>query len=110
MAARCPLAAHGAGSGLTEPVDTDTSPPTFDCRNITATGLDLHYYSRRQGLTPFVVGAVLALGRVYCGCEASVHLVASREAGDCDHEVFRVTYPTCEQVVSRLTLFSDPKF
>lgn len=30
------------------------APPSFDCTNVTATSLELHYYSQRPALSPIV--------------------------------------------------------
>jgi hypothetical protein len=65
-------------------------PPRFSCSDVEANSLKLHYFSHRAGLTPFVVGLVRGLGKLFntpCGCEC----VESKAAG-ADHDVFLVTW------------------
>lgn len=65
-------------------------PPHFECSKVTETSLELHYYSHRPGLSPFVAGLVKGLGRML-GTPATVSLLAHRDAG-CDHEIYRVEW------------------
>ncbi|MFM8681649.1 MAG: heme NO-binding domain-containing protein [Alphaproteobacteria bacterium] len=65
-------------------------PPRFACSDVAETSLRLHYWTRREGLAPFVVGLVRGLGR-RCGTELEVRLVEARDAG-ADHDVFEVRW------------------
>jgi hypothetical protein len=65
-------------------------PPSFKCTNITSNQLILHYYSKRQGLAPMVIGLIRGLGKRFgTVCEAK-HM--GREEGNEVHEVFEVTW------------------
>ena len=72
--------------------------PAFRCEAITPTSLELHYYSPRPALWPIVKGIVLACATDMFHHEATCDLIASREEGTSDHEVFRITYPFQEQL------------
>jgi len=65
-------------------------PPHFACSDVTDASLRLHYWTKRRGLAPFVVGLVRGLGRRF-GTEVEVRLVESRDAG-ADHDVFDVRW------------------
>lgn len=65
-------------------------PPQFKCTDVAERSLKLHYFSHRKGLTPFVVGIVCGLGKMYetpCTCEC----IESIEGGQ-DHDVFLVQW------------------
>lgn len=65
-------------------------PPRFACSDVADDSLRLHYWTKRRGLAPFVVGLVRGLGRRF-GTEVEVRLVESRDAG-ADHDVFEVRW------------------
>jgi len=65
-------------------------PPRFECTNVTATSLNLHYHSSRRGLTAFVFGLLDGLGEMF-GTEVDVQLAESRAEG-ADHDVFLVRW------------------
>ena len=65
-------------------------PPRFACSDVAEDSLRLHYWTKRRGLAPFVVGLVRGLGRRF-GTEVEVRLVESRDAG-ADHDVFEVRW------------------
>jgi hypothetical protein len=67
-------------------------PPRFECANITAGSLKLHYYSHREGLAPFVVGLMQGLGKMF-KTPVTVRLVEAKTQG-ADHDVFDVTWTT----------------
>ena len=71
--------------------------PAFRCCNVTPTSCELHYTSKRPALWPIVKGVVEACATTMFKHEASMELIASREAGTSDHEVFRVTYPAVQR-------------
>lgn len=65
-------------------------PPRFSCSDVTDESLKLHYYTRRPGLTAFVIGLVQGLGKMFSTpCSATV--VERRDAG-ADHDVFEVRW------------------
>jgi len=65
-------------------------PPRFECTDVTADSLRLHYVTHRDGLTPFVVGLLQGLGKMY-STPVTVRLAESRAAG-ADHDVFDVRW------------------
>ena len=66
-------------------------PPRFECSDVAATSLKLHYHTHRQGLAPFVVGLMQGLGKMF-DTPVTVRLVQSRDDG-ADHDVFDVAWP-----------------
>ena len=65
-------------------------PPRIECREVAATSLQLHYFSHRPGLAPFVVGLVEGLGEMF-GTPAQVEQVGWKGA-DADHDTFSVRW------------------
>ncbi len=65
-------------------------PPEFRCSDIQDHSAHLHYYSRRAGLSPFVIGLLKGLGQMF-DTPVSVSLAASRSDG-ADHDEFLVTW------------------
>lgn len=65
-------------------------PPRFACTHVTPTSLCLHYHTHRSGLTPFVVGLIEGLGKLY-KTPVRVRQVERKDAG-ADHDVFHVTW------------------
>lgn len=73
--------------------------PAFRCEKVTPTSLELHYYSPRPALWPIVKGIVLACASDMFHHEATCELIAGREEGTSDHEVFLITYPFQAQML-----------
>jgi len=65
-------------------------PPRFECTDVTADSLRLHYFTHRDGLAPFVVGLMHGLGKMYA-TPVSVRQAESRAEG-ADHDVFDVRW------------------
>ena len=65
-------------------------PPRFECSDYTEGSLKLHYFSHRQGLSPFVVGLMQGLGKMF-KTPVTVRLAEARANG-ADHDVFDVTW------------------
>lgn len=65
-------------------------PPRFQCTDVTASSLRLHYFTHRPALTPFVVGLMKGLGRMF-KTPVSVRLAVPKGAG-ADHDIFDVTW------------------
>jgi hypothetical protein len=65
-------------------------PPRFECTDVTASSLRLHYYTHREGLASFVVGLMQGLGKMF-GTPVTVRPLESRGAG-ADHDVFEVSW------------------
>lgn len=68
----------------------DLHPPSFVCTDVADHSLNLHYYSRRAGLAPMVVGLVQGLGKMFDKA-TEVHHIKDRHSGE-DHDVFRVSW------------------
>ncbi|GLI69453.1 hypothetical protein VaNZ11_014066 [Volvox africanus] len=73
--------------------------PAFRVEKVTSTSLLLHYHSIRPALWPIVSGVLKGASKFLFQHEVEMELVASRDAGDCDHEVFQVTYPHQQSLV-----------
>jgi Haem-NO-binding len=65
-------------------------PPEFKVTDMEDSSLNLHYYSKREGLADFVEGLILGLGDAF-KLKVYVELILSRDKGH-DHEVYRVTW------------------
>jgi hypothetical protein len=65
-------------------------PPHFRCTEITDHSLQLHYFSHRPGLAPFVVGLMKGLGQMF----KTPVKVLRKEAKDqgADHDIFEVNW------------------
>ena len=70
--------------------------PEFRVEDVTPKSAVLHYRSVRQGLQYIMEGTVQAVARVFFGFEIGLTLLRGREAGDCDHEVYLLTFPRQE--------------
>jgi hypothetical protein len=65
-------------------------PPQFSCTDIDGKTLTLHYYSKRAGLAPMVMGLVEGLAeRLKCAVE--IQQLTFKDRGD-DHDSFSVRY------------------
>ena len=65
-------------------------PPRFAVSDATSDSLLLHYHTHRPGLTPFVLGLVEGLGKMY-NTPVTTRLVESKAAG-ADHDVFHISW------------------
>lgn len=68
------------------------NPPRFECTDVQAQSLKLHYYSERIGLEPFVVGLIVGLGKMF-GTPATAVLAQGRDSA-AGHDIFEVTWST----------------
>ena len=66
------------------------APPSFRISDVTDGSLKLHYYSKRPGLAPLVVGMVKGLGKRF-GIPVATRLEHPRGDGR-DHDEFLVLY------------------
>jgi len=66
------------------------TPPEFKISNISENSLNVHYFSKREGLKDFVHGLLTGLGKFY-GCPVTLELIESRDEGS-DHEIFNVSW------------------
>jgi len=61
-------------------------PPRFKTIDVTDRSLKLHYFTNRPGLTPFVVGLLQGLGKMF-RTPVKVQILAHKAMG-ADHDVF----------------------
>lgn len=70
--------------------DAGMQPPQFSCTDIDGKSLVLHYYSKRSGLAPMVMGLVDGLAeRLHCTVD--IRQLTFKDRGD-DHDSFAVRY------------------
>lgn len=67
---------------------TGMDAPSFTVVDLGGEELELHYYSSRPGLAPFVQGLLEGLGEVF-KCHVAARIVSTREQGH-DHDTFHV--------------------
>ena len=65
-------------------------PPSFKVTDVTATSLRLHYYSKRPGLAPLVIGMVKGLGKRFS--TPVVTKLDKAKADGQDHDEFVVVF------------------
>jgi len=65
-------------------------PPRFKTSDITPRSLKLHYFTKRPGLAPFVVGLIQGLGKKF-QTPVQAQLVESKAQG-ADHDVFLIEW------------------
>ncbi len=68
----------------------DFKPPSFECTDVTDSGLNLHYRSSRDGLDDLVIGLLKGLGQRF-KVNVTVEQTAAKASGD-DHSVFHVQW------------------
>ena len=66
------------------------TPPEFKISDISENNLNLHYFSKREGLQEFVRGLIQGLAIMF-GVTASITLLQTRDLGD-SHEIFNVSW------------------
>ena len=66
------------------------TPPEFKVSDIEANSINIHYFSKREGLKDFVHGLLSGLGKMF-ETKIDIILLESRDAGN-NHEVFKVSW------------------
>lgn len=66
------------------------TPPEFKVTDVTENSLNMHYFSKREGLQDFVRGLLQGLGTMY-NTPVTINLVQTRDEG-CSHEIFNVIW------------------
>ena len=66
------------------------TPPEFKISHIEENSIQVHYFSKREGLQQFVRGLLQGLGKMY-QVNTVIELLESREEGS-SHEVFKVSW------------------
>ncbi|WP_130735773.1 heme NO-binding domain-containing protein [Flavobacterium sp. J27] len=66
------------------------TPPEFKISEISENSLNLHYFSKREGLQEFVRGLLQGLGIMF-HTPATIELLQTRDSGN-SHEIFKVSW------------------
>lgn len=66
------------------------TPPEFKISDVSENSLNLHYFSKREGLQEFVRGLIQGLGKMF-NTPTQIELLETRDVGD-DHEIFKVSW------------------
>ncbi|MEC4003998.1 heme NO-binding domain-containing protein [Flavobacterium sp. SUN052] len=66
------------------------TPPEFKVSHISENSINLHYFSKREGLQEFVRGLIQGLGIMF-NTPTTIELLQTRDLGD-SHEVFKVSW------------------
>ncbi len=66
------------------------TPPEFKVTEVTENNLNLHYFSKREGLKEFVRGLIQGLAKFYA-VDIQIQLLESRNEGN-DHEIFNIRW------------------
>jgi hypothetical protein len=66
------------------------TPPEFKVSEVSDKSLNLHYFSKREGLQEFVRGLIQGLGKMF-DTPVEIELLQTRDQGD-THEIFKVSW------------------
>ena len=66
------------------------TPPEFKVSDVSDKSLNLHYFSKREGLQEFVRGLIQGLGKMF-DTPVEIELLQTRDQGD-THEIFKVSW------------------
>ncbi len=66
------------------------TPPEFKVSDVTENSIQLHYFSKRQGLQEFVRGLIQGLGKMY-DTPITIELMQTRNEGS-THEIFKISW------------------
>ncbi len=66
------------------------TPPEFKVSDETENSIQLHYFSKRQGLQEFVRGLIQGLGKMY-NTPVVIKLMQTRNEGS-SHEIFKISW------------------
>jgi hypothetical protein len=66
------------------------TPPEFKISDVTENSVNLHYFSKREGLQDFVRGLIQGLGIIY-STSVTIDLLQTRDEGS-THEIFNVIW------------------
>jgi hypothetical protein len=66
------------------------TPPKFKVSHISENSINLHYFSKREGLQEFVRGLIQGLGIMF-NTPTTIDLLQTHDSGD-SHEVFKVSW------------------
>ncbi|XP_071809018.1 soluble guanylate cyclase 88E-like isoform X1 [Asterias amurensis] len=71
-------------------------PPSFFCTDESATGLTLHYRSRRTGYLRYVKGQLRQVGKQFYNLDVKVDVVSEETRGDTTYVVFKLEFDNKE--------------
>lgn len=63
-------------------------PPEFKVEALADDSIDVHYFSKREGLQDFVFGLLIGLSKLY-ETDVEINMIKTRQVGD-THEVYKV--------------------
>lgn len=89
----------------------DAKPPSFRCEPIKdGHSLELHYYSKRKGWEPCVIGAVTCAAKVLFDETVTIDVknVSHETNGDMDHTVFEIRQESEHFTTNRCIYSTDP--
>ena len=66
------------------------TPPEFKVSDETENSIQLHYFSKREGLQEFVRGLIQGLGKMY-NTPVNIELMQTRNEGS-THEIFKISW------------------
>jgi len=66
------------------------TPPEFKVSDVTENSIQLHYFSKREGLQEFVRGLIQGLGKMY-ETPVTIELIQTRNDGS-THEIFKISW------------------
>ena len=66
------------------------TPPEFKVSDIQEKSLNLHYFSKREGLQDFVTGLIQGLGKMF-DTPVTIKLLQTRNDGE-SHEIFNISW------------------
>jgi hypothetical protein len=66
------------------------TPPEFKVSEVSEKSLNLHYFSKRQGLQEFVRGLIQGLGKMF-NTPVDLELIQTRDEGS-THEIFKINW------------------
>ncbi|WP_445453753.1 heme NO-binding domain-containing protein [Flavobacterium sp. 25HG05S-40] len=66
------------------------TPPEFKVSDVSENSIQLHYFSKRQGLQEFVRGLIQGLGKMY-DTPVTIELMQTRNEGS-THEIFKISW------------------
>uniref|UniRef100_A0A3Q3VPL0 guanylate cyclase n=1 Tax=Mola mola TaxID=94237 RepID=A0A3Q3VPL0_MOLML len=67
-------------------------PPTFFCQEESATGVTLHYRSKRKGYLHYAMGQLRQMGKQFYDTDIHVEVLSEQMVGDYSHVTMRYTH------------------
>ncbi|XP_069762917.1 soluble guanylate cyclase 88E-like isoform X1 [Narcine bancroftii] len=67
-------------------------PPTFFCQEESATGVTLHYRSKRRGYLHYAMGQLRQMGKQFYDTDIHVEVLSEQSVGDYSHVTMRLNF------------------